>query len=510
MESRTSRQITNNIIWNGISIFISSIISFMFTPYVTSNIGIEANGFVSLANTCITYINIITVALNAFAARYIAIEYHNKKYKEANEFYSTVLIADIILAVLVFIPCSALIWKLHIILNIPDGLVSDVKILFILVLIKWAIGVIGTAFTVVAFIKNMTSITYRNEGISTLLYAITLGGLIYYTYIHVYYMAIGLLVAAVFNLCMNFYFTRKLAPELKIDLTGFSWKKVKKLLSSGIWNSINNIGNLLNSGLDLLVCNKLLSSLVMGQVSVAKQLSQIMTIFTNVITNAFQPKQLEAYAKGDKDELIMYFVIAMKATGIIGNVLMICFLALGQGFISLWLPGQDFRKIYVLTVIVLMGDILVTSVRPLYYVFTLTDRLRSVCWITICSGVVNVISMFVLIKNTRLEGYAVVGTTMILNLIVQFWAAPYFAAKYLKLERNVFTPVILRHIGVFGMAAFITTAIPTKIVLNSWGDFLKMGLLLGMISFVYTFVFELKGSERKILINVVKTKVKRS
>ncbi len=509
MNTDSGKQIIKNIIWNGISILITALINITLTPVITRNIGIEANGFVDLANTCVTYIDIITVALNAFAARYIAIEYHNGNYKEANKFYSSVAVADFILAVLLFVPCSVMVWKLQFILNISENLVSDVKLLFFLVLLKWCINVTGTVFSVSAFIKNKTSITYRNSGISALINAFTLAGLIYFTKIHVYYMAVGSLAAAIVNLWMNLHFTKKLTPELKVHKNDFSFAKVKKLLSSGIWNSINNIGNLLNSGLDLLVCNKFLSGIVMGQVSISKQIGRLMTLFTNVMVSAFQPKQLEAYAKGDIDKLVDYLKIAMKSVGIVGNVFFVCFAVLGKDFLELWIPGQDNSKIFALTVIVIIGDIVVTVVRPLFYVYTLTDNLKVVCWITICSGILNVVSMFWLIRNTELEAYAVVGTTTMLELVLRFWVTPYFAGKYLKVKMSIFTKIVFRHIVVCVVVTGLFYFVFVNLVLISWLDFIKYGFLFGVSSFFIISVLELERKEIKAVMGIVSSKIKR-
>ncbi|MCI8717701.1 MAG: lipopolysaccharide biosynthesis protein [Lachnospiraceae bacterium] len=508
MNTDSGKQIIKNIIWNGISILITALINIILTPVITRNIGIEANGFVDLANTCVTYIDIITVALNAFAARYIAIEYHNGNYKEANKFYSSVAVADLILAVLLFVPCSAMVWKLQFILNISDNLVSDVKLLFFLVLLKWCINVTGTVFSVSAFIKNKTSITYRNSGISALINAFTLAGLIYFTKIHVYYMAAGSLAAAIVNLWMNLHCTKYLTPELQIHKKDFSFEKVKKLLSSGIWNSINNIGNMLNSGLDLLVCNKLLSGVVMGQVSISKMIGRLMTLFTNVMVSAFQPKQLEAYAKGETERLVDYLKVAMKSVAIAGNVFFVCFVVLGKNFLELWIPGQDNSRIFTLTVIVIIGDILVTVVRPLFYVYTLTDNLKAVCWITICSGVLNVISMFLLIANTKLGGYAVVGTTTVLNLIVHFWTAPYFAGRYLKIKMSIFLKIIFRHIAVCFVVTGLFYFISVNLVVNSWMNFVKYGFLFGAGSFLITSALELERKEIRTVMRIIYFKIK--
>lgn len=82
---------------------INYCINFFLTPYITDNVGTTAYGYVSLAKTMASYANIITVALNGYASRFIAVEYHNKRYKQANIYYSSVFYADLILAILIFL-----------------------------------------------------------------------------------------------------------------------------------------------------------------------------------------------------------------------------------------------------------------------------------------------------------------------------------------------------------------------------------------------------------------------
>ena len=148
MEKRRSdsKAILLNIIWAVLAILVKYAINFLTTPYVTNNIGVEAYGFVSLANTFTSYIDLISIALNSFASRYIAIAYHQNDLKKAEQLYSSVIVADCVLSLLVFVPSLFIIRFLEKFLNIPDLLVNDVKILFIVVLIKYLLTVMQTAF----------------------------------------------------------------------------------------------------------------------------------------------------------------------------------------------------------------------------------------------------------------------------------------------------------------------------------------------------------------------------
>ena len=60
--------LNSNIIWSIVAILVNTAINFCVVPYVSENVGVEAYGFVTLANTLITYIDVISVALNSFAA----------------------------------------------------------------------------------------------------------------------------------------------------------------------------------------------------------------------------------------------------------------------------------------------------------------------------------------------------------------------------------------------------------------------------------------------------------
>ena len=89
MRKSDNKAILLNMIWSCTAVIINYLINFLITPYVTNNIGVEAYGFVALANTFTTYIDIISVGLNAFASRFISIAYHKNDIKKANDYYSS-------------------------------------------------------------------------------------------------------------------------------------------------------------------------------------------------------------------------------------------------------------------------------------------------------------------------------------------------------------------------------------------------------------------------------------
>ena len=53
----------------------------------------------------------------------------------------------------------------------------------------------------------------------------------------------------------NYVFTKKLMPELYFDYKLFNISYIWELLKNGVWNSVNKLSGILQTGLDLLLSN---------------------------------------------------------------------------------------------------------------------------------------------------------------------------------------------------------------------------------------------------------------
>lgn len=484
MRKSDNKAILLNMIWSCTAVIINYLINFLITPYVTNNIGVEAYGFVALANTFTTYIDIISVGLNAFASRFISIAYHKNDIKKANDYYSSTIVADIVLAIVVLVPCCFIVYNLNLFLNIPEELTSDVKILFLTIIIKYLLTVLRTAFSVATFIKNRLDISEKQNCLGYIIQGAILLFLCTVFFPHVWYVGLSALIAAGYLLARYVMLSKKLVPELQFDRRRASINAVLEMVKSGIWNSINNLGNILNSGLDLLITNLLLSATIMGQISIAKNLATICYTLVQKISSSFRPKQLRLYAQNDIEKLVAALKSTMQFTGLICNLIIAVFAACGYPFLKLWVPTQNIDYIFIISMIVLFSDIVIGVVNPLYYVFTLTKRLMIPCCITIAMGIANVVSMYFLIKFTPLGGYAVVLTTLVLNC-VHFVDTPLYSSYCLKVKWTTFYPVIIRHIIACFITLSVVRVIASKIIQpETWTALVIYGAFYTAISLV--------------------------
>ena len=114
----------------------------------------------------------------------------------------------------------------------------------------------------------------------------------------------------------------------------------------------------------------------------------------------------------------------MRICGFFGALAFAGFVALGKLYYQLWMPTQDSDMLLILTIITVMNNITDSILRPVYYVSTLTVKNKIPCWVTIAGGVLNVISMYFLIKYTNMGIYAVVITTAVIMISINLFFNP--------------------------------------------------------------------------------------
>ena len=496
----TSKQFVVSVFFSSFAVALNYLISLVLTPFITENIGTEAYGFVSLAKTFANYASIFTVALNAFPARYISIEYHKGNKKKANVYYNSVFIADIILAIVIIGIAVVIITNLNRFLMIPEDLIGDVKKLFLLDTINFLILSCGTVFMTATTIKNRLEMGSIARAISYIAEAVFLFIAFSLLTPRVYYVGIGLIVSSCVILLINIGLTARLTPDLKVQRGYFSIEAVKSILSAGIWSSVNSLGNTLNTGLDLLVSNMMLSALAAGQLAIVKTISTIFTTLFQLVATAFQPMQLKYYANNDKKLLISSFKLGIKLNGMISNIAFAGFTVFGAVYYKLWTPSQDIGVLQTVTIVTIIGSIIEGAVYPLYYGYNLTVKNKIPCFITILSGLMNVLGMYVLIEFFDTGIYAVVLTTTVLTWLVNFVFNPLYVSYCLKIRLTTFYPTLFRHIVSSVLLLAVFSVIRKIYYPNSWIGLIMVALVCAIIGAILHALIVFDSEDRKMII----------
>lgn len=497
------KRVMLTIVWGGMGSVMGFLVNFLITPLVTKSLGTEAYGFVSLANNFVMYATILTTALNAFATRYISIEYHKNDMKRTMKYFNSVLFSNIVVGSVILTIMLLVIWKLEYLIVIPKKLVLDVKILFIFMFLNFFALLLGNTFLASAYIKNRLDLSGFFKALGYVIEIILIIALFKFLFPKIGFVGIGYFAYSLVILISSIVLYKNLTPEIKIRRREFSFAVAKKLVLDGVWNSINSMGNTLNSGLDLIITNLMLSPLMMGQLSIAKTLGNILCMMYQIVSQAFQPILLKMYAKNDKKRLLNELRLSMKVSGLVSGLFFVGFVVLGKSFLELWIPNQDTEYIYVLTVITLLSFVLEGIVGPLYYIYTLTIKNRIPCIITICFGIINIVAKIALLQYTNLDALGVVISTSVVMIFINLVTNPLYMAHCLEIKWHSFYPPIFRYIvynavSIVGLLSFFNNR-----QITNWGELALSGFFVCIIGGLLYFIIVMNKKEKNRVLSMI-------
>ena len=300
-ERSKNKQLAINLAASLIGFAVHLGITFFLTPFIVKSLGAAAYGFVGLSNNIITYTQLITVALNSMASRFITIKYVEGDIKAANKYFSSVFYSNIILSGIIGVFLALCIIYMDHFLDIPPELVFDVKFLLGLLSFNYIISLLTNIYSIATFVKNRLDLASIRSIISSVFRAVALYFCFALLAPHIWYIGLVGMIVTIYISITNYKFTQRLTPDLKISRKNFDWSKVKELISSGIWNTISQLGTILGQGLDLLIANIFIGATAMGVFSISRQIPFYIITMSGTLASVFAPSLTQLYAEKKPD-----------------------------------------------------------------------------------------------------------------------------------------------------------------------------------------------------------------
>jgi O-antigen/teichoic acid export membrane protein len=490
-------KIALNLSASFINLSVSLIIGFFLTPYLVRKISGEAYGFLGLSNDFVGYAAIATIALNSVAGRFVSISVHRGKIKDANEYLSAVFVSNFALVALMLPLAIAFIYRIDLVFRIPQQLVMDVKMLFLLSFLNFGISMVGVVYSVAAYVANKYYISNLVSACSSIIKIGAIFSLLLLFPAKIAFVAASAVAASMFALIANIYFTHKMFPTFAIKFKYFSLPKIKKLISSGGWNVVTRLSLIMSDGLDLVMVNEWIGSYAMGQYAIAKTIVNVMSMYISSITNIFGPQLTILYAVNDKDGIVSEIKKNMKISAFLSN-LPFCFLVVfGDIFYSLWVPNQNTRTIQILTLLCSQAIVVSGATTVLYNVFLITNNLKipSMVWLGI--SLFDVLMVFLLVKYGHLGVYAIAGVSTSVGVIVLLTFVPMYACRCLGVKILTFHPFLVRFVVVNLIIAGCMLGI--RSVSNyskTWVWLFAFGICTGLLGIIVNYLMLFDSKDR--------------
>lgn len=501
MHITKNKQIVINIISSLIAFVVNLIINFFLSPYIVKNLGEEVNGFVQLANNFIMYASLITVALNSMAGRFISISYHKKDYDSANKYYSSLIIGNLIIILLLIVPSIFCIYKLETFLKISPKNIQDIKLLFLFVFINFFVTQIIGILNIATYVTNKLYLTNMIGILRSFLNLVLLGLLFSLFTAKIYFIGLVGLILSIVTMIFSYIIKIKIFNSIEFKMNNFNIKSMFEMIAAGIWNTITQCGNILLTGLDLLMANILIDPIQMGLLSVAKIVPNSIIQLATIINSNFSPSLVITYATKGKKEILKDLRSSMKISSVLISIPVITFCVFGYEFYNLWMPTLNSKKLLILSILTCLAFIPFSGPQVLYNVYTTTNKLKLNSITVVLGGILNFIIVFILLKKTNMGVYAIAGVSSIISIIRNLVITVPYTAIILNLRWYEFYKDILISIMCCTICLIISNVIRIVIIPKGWSMLIISVFIACVISFIINIVFVLNKNEKLILKN---------
>ncbi|MDS0526539.1 oligosaccharide flippase family protein [Clostridium sp. SHJSY1] len=496
---KTAINLVSSIIVTGISVLVN----FLLSPYIVKHLGEEANGFTQLANNFITYVSLITIALNSMGGRFITIEYHKGKIDKANSYYSSLVIGNLVIVLFFIVPSIVTVMNLEKIINISQANVYDTKLLFAFVFANFFVNQICGILNISMYVTNKLYIANIINLVRTIFNGILLFGVFNLFTAQIYYVSLIALMLTIITFPILLIVKRNILPKVIFSKNLFNIKHVKDLITSGIWNTINQCGNILMTGLDLLFANLFINPVEMGLLSIAKVVPNTIIQIASTINSNFSPALTITYANNDKKTLINQIRASMKISSILISIPIMVFSILAIKFYSLWMPTLNSKALTILTFLTLLAFIPLAGPQVLYNVFTTTNKLRWSSVTFLVSGFFNFIIVVILLKCTSLGVYAIAGVSSVISILRNLIFVVPYTARLLGLKWYEFYKDVGVSLACCLITGIISLFVGSLIPYDSWITITMAAIISSLLSFVANSFIVLNENEKNKLLKKI-------
>ncbi len=511
-EASKGKRLAVNMAAQIVSFAVNVAISFFLTPFIVAKLGRETYGFVGLANNFISYAQILVTALNSMAARFITISIHREQFDTANQYFSSLVIANAIIAAVLTVPAVLVVAFLDKLLDVPAGIVTDVQLLWSLLFFEALVGVVTSVFGSATYVKNRLDLSSRRSIESDLLRA----GLVLAAFVflrpHVYYLGVAAVICVTYRTAANVHYTRMLLPEVRISRKYFRWDRLRELLASGVWNSVTRISEILSNELDLLLTNLMVSASAMGVVSIAKNLPALILAAFGMLAGVFMPQLNISYARSDTAGMRAELLFAVKLLGMFACIPVACLLAFGRSFFALWVPGEDAALLAGLCAVSILSYPLSLPLEPLWNIFTVTNKIKQSSLFLIMNAVVSLSAVFALLgvaATDEQKMYVIVGVSCAVGLIRSATFLPLYGAKCLGLGPGTFYGPICKNLLSLAVTTAIAFALRQFIPADTWPALILACALTACAALAVNYFVMLRREERAMFADKIRARVNR-
>lgn len=491
-----------NTIANIIFFVFNGLTSFFMVPYQIDHLGIAGFGMISLANSVVSYAQIISITLSSTVFRYVTNRIAKNEFADAKQYLNTQTIAIVWFAA-IFFPLSCVIsYYTPAFINVPPGYAGSTRLLFLLVYASFIISMLYTPFTISQFVKQRFDIKNYIEIASQIIRYGTWIVLFSLLKPQIWHVAVGYVFGAVLSFTATYLAFKMLMPSFRIALRGFSLRRFLEMSKTGGWIAVTQVGVILYLSIDALIINKLISPESVGEYSTILLFAIMLRGLSGMMTAMITPVVLASYARKETESLVNTLTKAVKfvSAGMAVPLGILCGLA--TPFITWWL-GPQFAHLSPLVWLIMAHHVINCGVQPLFNVNVAANKLALPGISTLVGGIIKVVLAIILVVYTDLGIYGV-AIASVIGFVANNWIfTPIYAARIMGVSCIPFYRALVSSIVVFALASLSGLALTRAYDLAAFHKLAAAAVCITGFTLVVSYFLLLSRADKQFLVDII-------
>jgi len=442
LDIQFNKRFSKNVISNIFYFIINVIIGLALVPFFIDSLGPAAYGLIPLATSITSYITIVIDAINGAISRFLTIDLQRADDEKANQTFNTALFGTLGV-ILCLTPVAIFVaWLAPQYFNIGNESAIDVFLLFALIFGSVLIRTWSSNFMVTLFALNRLDLrNYVNiTNIFTQCIAIVILFILFGP--SLIFVGASYFLAAILQLILSVYFSRKICPDISVSPSKFSGKAFKEIGGMSFWILTDSVGVLLRYQIALMIVNILFGEVMGTEYALALTWFTLLISIAALISNVFTPMIYSYYAKGEPENLIRFSSFAAKSMGI--------FMALPIALVCIFTPqlmtiwvGPEFAHISLLVWIIVapcLVKIQAGCISPIYGAY---NKVKIPALVNIVIGVITPILALTLPYVCGLGVYGIAIACSFSIIFIAVVMIPLYTAYIMKKPWTTYYNAIL-------------------------------------------------------------------
>ncbi|MDF7799415.1 hypothetical protein P4C99_08060 [Pontiellaceae bacterium B1224] len=475
-----------------------------FIPFLIRHYGSGQYGLIALAGFLTQYVGMISGSIGGAVARYLNVALNQNDWKQANEIFSTALIANVGLTI-VQLPLYVLgVWKLDWLIDFPPEVAGDFRILVgcnILIFIFTTVS--GILFAPIGA-ANRLDISAMVDVVRQLLRVILLVGLILVFGAKLWVIGVVDLGLTLVSSIVGFLIYRKLAQQLVFKFSSLTRKWIRPVLEMAGWSLVSMLGFALFVKTDIWMINRFVNKDMAGVYAALlvwpNLIKQVGGLFGSLVGPVFTID----FAKGNLERMRQTCLVSSQILSYITAYACGVFVLAAPILIQLWL-GDAFVE-YTLWVQLMVGQLAFTiSGSIVWTIFVAIGKTKYMGIGNLIPGSINILLSLLLIHL----GYGALGVlwgTIVAVCLKENVLFPIWVSKETGIPYRKFVSIYLKSGLVFGLVLMIGYATNSYLARFSFAGLAVMAVLTFGAALVLIFIIT-NYTDRVLLIQFIKKKL---